>query len=239
MYLSAAASLSKRQRALEPCRWAWGIHEGRRYSQMMTQAWRRIALVAVFAIALLAAACGGGDEEPAAPTPSEPFATSAAASTPVVAPTVNPEVPLVTYESAEMGYSIGYPEGWEYRAGSGGLSDFFIQGTPQGRVFAQVSVTCAREEGVTADSLILRDAANVASMGVIDSRTAVPVQVSGVEGKSLRYFVNLGELTIEHVVAYAVVGECGWRIGLNTFGAGTLDPYVPLFERIVDTFRSL
>ena len=204
-----------------------------------------VAVVVVFSVALVIAACGDSDEETPAATSTVAPPTNGVTSTPEALPTVDPDAPLVEYESPEKGYSIDHPQGWEYRAGTGEKSDYFVQGTPEGRVFAQLSVTCETEAEVvpydlTPDGLILRDAANVTPLGgEIDSRTAEPVQVGGVEGKTLRYSVSLSGLTIEHVVAYAVVGECGWRIGLNSFGTGTLDPYVPLFDRILESFRAL
>lgn len=199
---------------------------------------RWIASGVVCVVTLLAAACGGGNNETLAPTPTGASPATGAVPAPTVLPTVDPNVSLVNYESAEMGYSISYPEGWEYSAGLAG-TDFFTWGTPERRVLAQLSVTRVEGEGLTADSLIQRDAAAVGNFGVIDPGTAVPVQVSGMEGKHLRYSVRVVELRIEHIVAYAADEESGWRIGLNTFGAGTLDPYVLLFERIIESFRRL
>ena len=197
------------------------------------KAWPRWWIVGgiVCVIALTAAACGGGGEESTAPTPAE-------TPSPVVLPTVNPNVSLVAYQSPDKGYSIDYPEGWQYEVGSGQATDFFVWSTPEGRDLAQLSVMCVEGENLTADSLLMKDAANVIPYGgVIDSRQAHPIQVDGVEGKQIRYFVALGDLTIEHIVAYVVKGPCGWRIGLNSYGAGSLDPYVPLFSRIIPTFH--
>ena len=193
----------------------------------------------VCVIAVLAAACGGSESEAPKPTPSGTPSGVLQTRTPPVLSTVDPNVSLVTYESAEKGYSIGYPEGWEIRPGSAAVGDFFVGRTEEGRILAQFGVTRVEQENLTADVLIQKDVTNLVNFGGrIDPRTAVPITVGGVEGKQLRYFVHLGELTVEHIVAYAVVGEAGWRIGLNSYGSRTLDPYVPLFERIIESFRS-
>ena len=42
---------------------------------------------------------------------------------------------------------------------------------------------------------------------------------------------------IEQVAAYVVKGDCGWRIGLDTYAPGTLQSFLPLFERILASFR--
>jgi hypothetical protein len=194
--------------------------------------------------ALLVAACGSGNEESGPATPGGASPANGAAPTSAPLPTVDPSVPLVGYESRDKGYAIGYPEGWEIHPGSTDAADYFTWSLAGGQILAQLSVTCETEAAVapyrlTPDGLILRDAANVIPYGgEIDSRAAVPVRVSGVEGKQLVYAVHLGDLEVEHIVAYAVIGECGWRIGLNTFGAGSLAPFVPLFERIVDSFHT-
>ncbi len=171
---------------------------------------RWIVLGVVCAIALLVVACGGAEKETLAPAPGETSVANGETPTPEVLPTVNPDVSLVTYESPDKGYSIDYPEGWEYQVGSMGLSDNFVWSTPEGRVLAQVSVMCEEGEGLTADSLLMKDAANVIPYGgVIDSRQAQPIQVDGVEGKQIRYFVSLAGVTVEQIVAYVVKGECG------------------------------
>jgi hypothetical protein len=69
--------------------------------------------------------------------------------------------------------------------------------------------------------------------GNFDWAAAVPVEIAGVEGKRISYSISVGGVAVEHVVAYVVAGSCGWRIGLNTYGPGSLEPYLPLFDRIL------
>jgi hypothetical protein len=187
--------------------------------------------LAVLGICLLlvAAACGDGEQEAPLPTPTPP------PSTPKPVPTVDPSVPLVEYRSPDMGYSMGYPEGWNVEVPSGPFTAF--SWSLDGRPIAQLSVMCTRGENQTVDGLIQEHARIVPQIARTALAESTPIELGGTAGKQLRYTTRVAELTIEQVAAYAVIGDCGWRIGLATYGPGTLEPYLPLFERIIASFQ--
>jgi hypothetical protein len=194
----------------------------------------RTAVAVVLAAAvLLVGACGGDEENGEAPSPG-PTDTPGAATTVVPPPVVDPEIPLVEYHSGDKGYSIGYPEGWNVEVTPGGVTDAFSW-TLDERRLAQLQVTCNREL-LTPDSLMLADLGVASSFGgQLDPAAAVPVQVAGLQGKRNSYHLTVAGLVVEHVVAYVAHGGCGWRIGLNSYGSGNLQPYLPLFDRILAT----
>jgi hypothetical protein len=149
---------------------------------------------------------------------------------------VDPNVSLAEFRSPDKGYSFRHPEGWEVDASPGAGTDLFTW-MVDGRRLALLQVTCNREIR-SADSLMMVDADFASSFGgSLDPSAAVPVEVGGAEGIQNRYSISIGGGRIEHVVAYVSAGDCGWRIGLNSFGSGTLEPYLPLFQRILDTFH--
>lgn len=153
--------------------------------------------------------------------------------------TVSPDVPLTVYQSPSLGYSISYPEDWEAQPGGNG-GDNFIRMTPDGRVAALLTVACYKaQEGWTPEVLMTQDAKAVATVGQFHGATPTDVEVAGVAGKERRYWLSVAAtgFIIEHVVAYLISGDCGWRIGLASYGENTLDPYIPLFDRILASFR--
>jgi hypothetical protein len=189
-----------------------------------------LAAALLVAAVVLVAACGGDEGGGAAPSP-EPAETPAG-STPLASPVVDPNVPLVEYHSAEKGYSLSYPEGWTVDAAPGTVTDLFSW-TIDSRHLALLQVTCNREL-LTPDQLMLADGGVASDFGgQLNPEAAVPVQVEGVEGKRNMYSLTVSGLMVEHVVAYLVHGSCGWRIGLNSYGSGSLQPYLPLFDRIL------
>ena len=179
--------------------------------------------------AILFISCGGETES----TPPEATTPSPGAG---VVPPLDPNVSLVEFRSPDKGYSLGYPEGWEVETSPGAGTDFFFRKADDRRL-ALLQVTCNRELR-TAELLMTVDQ-NVASNfgGVLDPSAAAPVEVGGVEGIQNRYSITIGGGSIEHVVAYVAAGDCGWRIGLNSYGSGTLEPYLPLFQRILASFH--
>ena len=189
--------------------------------------------LALAAIVALAVACGGGSEESTTPVVQEPTPTI------VPFPGIDTNVPLVEYHSTGRGYSIGYPQGWEPDASpdaTGAGTDFFLWEIG-GTRFAVLQVTC-NQQALSIDALMMTDAAFASRYGgILDPNTAVPVEVGGVEGRRLTYNLSIGGLTVEHVVAYIAHGECGWRIGLSTFDPETREQLLPLFERILASFK--
>jgi hypothetical protein len=182
-------------------------------------------------LAAAAAACGGNGQE-------APSSTASPAPVPTVAPvpTIDPNVPLVEYSSPELGYSVSYPEGWTSNASSGSLLATFSL-TLAGRPIAQLTVLCSKGANQTVESLVMQDRVILGRYGAAMPTETTDVELGGVSGKQVAYTVGLGGLTIEQVAAYAVKGDNGWRIGLATYGAGTLQSYLPLFQRIIASFR--
>lgn len=201
-------------------------------NNMRSYFFRLAAAVACLLLVVAAAACGDGEEEPSLPT-----STPLPPSTPEVRPTVDPGVPLIEYRSPEGGYSLGYPEGWEELEEQSGRDLAVFSWTLDGRPIAQLSVLCNREENQTVESLLEGDAAIISGLGGGGLSEPTPIEVAGTAGKQVTYAMNFGGLAVEQVAAYAVKGECGWRIGLATYGVGSLRSYLPLFERIIASFR--
>jgi hypothetical protein len=185
---------------------------------------------------LVLVACGGGQGQEATPTgEAGPPTPTAEAEPPEPLPTVDPNVSLVEYHSPDKGYSISYPLGWQVDI-QPDFADYFLWSTESGRPLAQLAVTC-NEGALTPDDLMRVDSAVAARMGGIDPASVVPVEIAGTTGKQLRYTVQTGPLSVEQVAAYAPGEKCGWRLGLASYGSGTLLPYLPLFQRIIDSFQ--
>ena len=195
---------------------------------------RSIAPAACFfgllVLLVMAVGCNGGEQQGGA-TPAEQFRT------PVARPTYDANAPLVGFHSVDNGYTIGYPEGWEQDTPPAPGTDAFVWKIGDTRL-ALLQVTC--NPGLLSPEALMSADAEVASTfgGRLDPSTAVPVEVAGVEGKLNTYGVSVGGLAVEHIVAYAAKGNCGWRIGLSSYGEGSLAPYLPLFNRIVASFRT-
>lgn len=186
------------------------------------------ALGAFLLLALSTAACGGG-EDTAVPTTTPPPAITAGPL-----PTVDAATPLAEYRSADPGYSIGYPDGWSVQTAGGPFSAFTW--STNGRPIAQLTVSCD-QEATTVEGLINKDRQIVAQAGGSLPPEPTPIEVAGLEGKQVTYEVNFGGLTAEQIAAYVASGGCGWRIGLATYGTGSLDPFLPLFDRILASFQ--
>ena len=182
-------------------------------------------------LAAAIAACGGGEQKAPLST-----ASPSPAPTPAPLPTIDPNVPLVEYRSPDPGYSVSYPEGWDLNASPGPLVTF--SWTLVGRPIAQLTVLCNKGQDLTVGSLIQQDAAILGRYGGTAPSEPTPVELGGVSGEQVTYTASLGGLTIEQVAAYAVKGDCGWRIGLATYSPGTLQSYLPLFQRIIASFQA-
>jgi hypothetical protein len=187
------------------------------------------ALGAFLLVAAATAACGGGGQEASGPTATPPPAVTVE---PV--PTVDAATPLTEYHSADPAFSIGYPEGWVVQTPGGSFSAFTW--STDGRPIAQLTLVCDQETK-TVDGLIAKDRQIIAQAGGGDLSEPTPVEIAGLPGKEITYEVNFGSLTAEQVAAYVVSGDCGWRIGIAAYGSGTRQPYLPLFDRILASFR--
>lgn len=210
---------------------------GRRNKHAMKCVFARLAIAGACLLFLaVAAACGGSEEETPLFTPTIP-ATTPSPSAPDPLPTVDATVPLVEYSPPLGEYTVGYPRGWEVveKATGGDLAVFGW--TVDGRPMAQLSTLCTREEDLTVGGLIERDTAVIADFGGGPVSDPVSIEVAGTTGSQVTYRHGVGGLTIEQVVAYAVTEQCGWRIGLATYGGGSLESYLPLFERIIASFQ--
>ena len=178
-----------------------------------------------------AASCGGSDK--GAPSPT---AESSPVPTVEPLPTIDPNVPLAEFHS-DLGYSVGYPEGWDVRATpSSQLAGFTWSQT--GVPIAQLTLFCNQGANQTIEGLMGQDAGVIARNGGIIPQQSTPVEVGGVPGKQVTYTTSLGGLPIEQVAVYVVKGDCGWRIALATYeSVGSLQAYLPLFDRIIASIR--
>lgn len=179
-----------------------------------------------------AAPCGEGEQGAAVPTTMPPTP-----STPGVLPTVDAKAPLAEYYSPDRGYSVGYPEGWEEVEALSGPDFAVFSWTLDGRPMAQLTIMCNEGENQTLSSLMQQDSAVLRRVGGTRLSDPVPIEVAGAEGKLVTSAHRIGTIAIEQAKAYAVAGECGWRIGLDAYGEGSLQSFLPLFERIVASFR--
>lgn len=198
--------------------------------------------LALAALSLVATACGDGGEEAVAPSDG-PESTSPASSAspspaPGVLPTFDPDTALVEYTSPDKGYVIGHPEGWEVDAGPHTGIDAFLRGSAADRILAQLSVRCRPGENLTVEQMMRTSQAALSSLGRINPAGATPIEVAGTEGKKLSFVIKVADIDVEQVVAYAVKGGCGWRIGLAAYGKGQLQQYLPLFDEIIASFRT-
>jgi len=180
-----------------------------------------------------AAACGDGEEE--APIPTPVFLTPLP---PQAMPTVDASVPLVEYRSPDGGFSVSHPDGWTDLRNMSGPDFAVFSWTEDGIPIAQLTVLCNRGENQTVDSLIAGDAAISAQFSGGSTSDPVPIEVAGTSGKQVTYARNVSGLTVEQVAAFVVTGDCGWRIGLDTYVKGSLQSYLPLFERILASFQA-
>lgn len=190
---------------------------------------------AFWSVTILATACDGGEGQPG-PEPDAGQQGTPIAATPVPRSTVDPNVPLVEYHSPDKGYTVSYPEGWKIDAPPGGAIDTFIW-TEDGMHLAQLAVT-RNADAVTPDELMRLDVSIVTRYGGrIDPAQTREMQVGGTTGKLIMYSVNAGGLPIEQAVVYASHGDYGWRLGLSTYGAGSLPGYLSVFQRIIASFQ--
>jgi len=185
--------------------------------------------------ALLVAACGSDEEPQATPTQEASSATPTVPTQPAVLPTVDPNISLVAYHSDDLGYSIGYPQGWEFDV-EPGFAEYFLWYAEDGRPIAQLAVSC-NPTALTVEELIAVDESVAASFAGIDPGSVTDIEIAGTTGRQLRYTVSIETLVVEQVAAYAPGDECGWRLGLASYGPNTLTPYTPLFNRIVASFQ--
>lgn len=177
------------------------------------------------------AACGTSEEEPLPTVPPSPVATLQPL------PTLSPDIPLVEYRSPDGSYSIGYPEGWEVQlAGDSPIAAF--SWAVDGRPLAQLTILCITGENQTVDGLMADDARIISQAGGRPPTESTPIELAGVEGKQVTYVVPAGGLSAAQVAAYAIKGDCGWRIGLATYGAEPITAYLPLFQRILASFSA-
>jgi hypothetical protein len=146
---------------------------------------------------------------------------------------------MVDYESPGGLFAVKYPEGW--RVDSGGLAGAGAMFTWQSGPIpsARVTVSCTQTAGATTyEDLLAQDAALIGRFGNIASAGLADVEVGGVTGKRLRFFTNVqGILYVEQDMVYAIVGDCAWRLQLQSWGQGTIDQYSGLFEQMVASFR--
>jgi len=185
----------------------------------------------VLAGVLALAACGGSEQG----SPNEVSVTGTAEAQ-LPPPTVEADIPLVEYQSPDKGYTLGYPSGWEVEAGPDLFADIFARKSESGRSLAQLNVSC-NKDALTTEKLAGIDAAVASRYGAVDPSGVTPVEIAGTTGGQLRYRIGVAGTAIEQVAVYAPGDECGWRLALAAYGDGTLASYLPLFERIVASFR--
>jgi len=196
----------------------------------------KLFLVPLLLVAALGASCGGGAVEQAAtPTVSAPAPSPRPTS---ALPTMEPNVSLVDYESPGGLFAVKYPAGWRVDswgvAGAGAVFTWQSGPIP----FARVTISCTHTTGeITYDDLLAQDAAMLGRFGNIASAPPVDVEVGGVTGQRLRFFTNAQGVYVEQDMVYALVGDCAWRLQLQSWGEGTIDQYTGLFEEMVASFR--
>lgn len=198
----------------------------------------RSSVLAASAMALAAAAllvgCGSPQEESELQNGGQPTPPQTAL------PAVDPDIALVEHHSTHKGYTLSYPEGWRVMAGEE-FTDYFVWRAESGRTYAQVSISCRDpgDQASTPEQMVRFDAHAINELGAgrVSPSEATPLEVGGLPGRQLRYTHMLSGLKVQQVVAYAVSERCGWRISLAVYGDASMEPYLPLFQRIIATFR--
>jgi hypothetical protein len=197
--------------------------------------------LALIVSCLMATACGGGGknaafpDEAALPTPLTP--SGSPESTPQAVPTFDAGTELVEFRSPDKGYVLSYPKGWQVIAGPDTGIDTFVRSLPSGVVLAQLSVTCRQGmEGQGVLDLMRVTQGALKGFAQINLATATPIEIGGTAGKKLIFSATIGDIKEEQAVAYAVLGDCGWRVGLAAYDEGQLQQYLPLFDRIIASF---
>jgi hypothetical protein len=200
-----------------------------------------LALVSVVIVAL-GAACGDGDGL----SDEDERATAAAIiaeglPTEAEPPDFDPAtIDLRPREGQFDSYTIEIPEGWvEVDAPApDGFSRRYMLDHGQGPV-AQVAVRCSI--GADAETLIWQDSQIAANFDALrasfELHQAVDVTVGGLEGQQVDFTIGLPGGTIEQRAVYLDGDQCGWRIALWVMGLRGRDQYVPLFERVLDSFE--
>jgi hypothetical protein len=202
-----------------------------RRRRVMSVLSRLIAAAACVLVVTATAACGDGGKEGASPaTPT------LAPSTPAAKPTVDPSVPLVEFRSPDKNYTIGYPEGWEELKDVSG-PDFIVFSWDLNGPVAQLTILCNEGQNQTLDTLVAGDNAVMRRFGGTGLSGPTPIEVAGLPGTQMTYVANYSGLVVEQAAAYVIDGDCGWRIGIATYGRGSLQSFLPLFERILASFR--
>ena len=183
-------------------------------------------------------ACSSGSGSTPASTRPAGGSTSSPQPSAVVATQVDPAtVPLQPDSAAQQGYTISVPADWQAEnipmpGGFGRRYTMFNGGARQ----VQITVSC--NANTTVSTMQTQDNSIVQSLkGTYAVNGMTDVTLAGLQGKSTDYSLIVGGLKQESHVIYLQGKTCGWRLLMQGFGAGVLERYTTLLERISATFK--
>ena len=207
----------------------WGLEE-----ESVKCGLGRLIFAGMVLSALVVVACGSGDDR----TPGSSTATQTAGEgTAPASPIPDPTFPLVEYVASDKGYALSYPEDWQIMAGPTQLADTYYYDSPDGRQLAKITVTCYEGSDWTAASMASIDAKIGVRLAGFNQGESREVQIGDVTGTMKSFSFRFNTFLVETVAVYAPRADCGWRVALNTWEPGASAVYLPLFERVISTFR--
>jgi hypothetical protein len=146
---------------------------------------------------------------------------------------------LQTVTAGPDTFSIDVPTDWkseDIAAPAGFGKRYYLE--QDGNRTAQVTVRC--QYGATIDTMTSADAALVQGLkGQFNLSKATAVSVGALEGKQVDFALVFGGTLSEQRGVYVEAPPCGWRITLQTFGAGRREQYGALFDRLLATFHAM
>lgn len=149
------------------------------------------------------------------------------------------QTPLATFDGGPLGYSLGYPSGWQLEQEDDGsyLVIQPAQGSPEaGRVAVEVladpDVTGTLEEGV--EDVLTELRANLLPDLVVQSRT--PSTVSGVPAVVVRLTGTVeGAQPVTYKLVLTLQGRTGYVLFLEAL-SDDFATFEPLFDQVQSSF---
>lgn len=208
-------------------------------------------LAIAFALALVAAACGGDDGDDPAESPTVPFAEvtedarGLATRTPGEATAIAGDYAIVTYvhEAAprregtdiiDFTYEVPVPEGWVI-SGQGVTTTAELPG-PNNFPYVTITVDC--RPGVNALEMLDVDARAASQLG-IGNLAGAPTSAGqvGERDATLVRWRGGGLFPADRLSAYVDGKDCAWRLQLNTLGSIQVGEMEPVFQEILARFN--
>ena len=215
---------------------------GARRGVIARRLWPMLAAAGLMAAVLGQACSSDSGTKNTSTTPGASVQTTPAAATPATA-TQTPVDPVSLSYVADTGpknsYRIDIPSGWEHEdpVGPGGYMRryFFAVGDVR-----QVAITVRCENGRSIDDMMNEDNLAVGGRrGQYGIGAAPTVTIAALNGRAVDYDVSPGGSTVEAHTIYLASNPCGWRIVLQAYSLGGRDRWMPLFEKVAQSFQEI